>query len=403
MGLEHFDTVLSFAVVMLLLSLQVTILVQVVVAISGLRGWNLSWSLTQLLKQIGPTLNLEGYTTKLSREILKHPALTHTWTLLGRRKATAIRPAELLRVLEDLATNPNSALDTAAKQTVAAALGKTVAGQTPELAEKAGEVVAALATQFPGQAQVVQDAVAQVFQQKKQLEVEVSAWFDTVMDRSTERFILYTRWVTAVIAFALAFFLHVDSIRIFKHLSSSSDVRAKIVQHVDATVRQAGTALTETATPKPLASDAIHAMTEDMEAQSDKDLLTRAPADLATRQAGQDWLKRNFTEPTLTKVLAAYETRFEAATLARLKELGVSLDTVKASIDQTGLQIFPQPIPHWKAYLGDSGLHFLGVVMTGLFLSLGAPFWFNALSQLAKLRPVLAGKVEAPKTEDKAA
>ena len=57
MGLENFDTVLSFAVLMLLLSLQITILVQVVVAISGLRGWNLSWSLTKLLEQIDPKLN----------------------------------------------------------------------------------------------------------------------------------------------------------------------------------------------------------------------------------------------------------------------------------------------------------------------------------------------------------
>ena len=159
MALEHLDTVLSFAVVMLLLSLQITILVQTVVAISGLRGWNLSWSLTQLLKQVGPALNLEGQATKLSREILKHPALTHTWTLLGRRKATAIRPAELLRVVEDLATNRNSALDDKTRQAVAAALGKTVADQTPELAEKAGEVAAELARQFPGQVQAAQDAV----------------------------------------------------------------------------------------------------------------------------------------------------------------------------------------------------------------------------------------------------
>ena len=33
--------------------------------------------------------------------------------------------------------------------------------------------------------------------------------------------------------------------------------------------------------------------------------------------------------------------------------------------------------------------------MTGLFLSPGEPFRYDALSQLANLQPVLAGKVEA--------
>jgi hypothetical protein len=34
------------------------------------------------------------------------------------------------------------------------------------------------------------------------------------------------------------------------------------------------------------------------------------------------------------------------------------------------------------------------MLVAGLFLSLGAPFWFNALKQLANLRPVIAGKVD---------
>jgi len=43
MGLEHFDTVFAFVIVMLLLSLVITMGVQLVVAILGLRGRNLLW------------------------------------------------------------------------------------------------------------------------------------------------------------------------------------------------------------------------------------------------------------------------------------------------------------------------------------------------------------------------
>lgn len=37
--------------------------------------------------------------------------------------------------------------------------------------------------------------------------------------------------------------------------------------------------------------------------------------------------------------------------------------------------------------------------MSALFLSLGAPFWYNALRKMADLRPIVARKVEgeAPK------
>jgi hypothetical protein len=402
MNLQYLDTVMSFAVLMLLLSLQITVLVQMVIAISGLRGWNLSLSLTQLFKQVDNELGLKAYATTLAREILKHPALTHSWSVFGRRKATAIRPAELFRVLDDLAKNPDSALDKTKREVLAAVLGKTRAGETPEVAEKANQAVAELGKLFPGETLAVHDAVARILRKGKRFEEDVSAWFDTIMDRSTDRFVLYTRWITVAIAFVLVVILHIDSIQIFKQLSTSSDVRAKIVQQVDATLRQAGAVMTDTAKPKPLASDAIRAMKEDLADPSAKDLVTRVPGDLTTRQAGQDWLRRNFSDPKLAMVLPAFEKRFEDVTIARVKELGVSLDSVKSNVEQAGLQIIPQPLPGWKTYPGDQGLHLVGVLMSGLFLSLGAPFWFNALRQLANLRPVLAGKMEAGKTDDTA-
>jgi hypothetical protein len=400
MGLEHFDTVLSFAVLMLLLSLQITILVQIVVAASGLRGWNLCWSLTKLLEQIDPELNLKDHAKKLAREILKHPALTHTRTPIGMRKATAIRPDELLRVLKDLALNPTSTLDDGIKQALAAALERTVVGEKPEVVEKAEEVVTAIKDVFPEQKrQALDEAIDRVLQKKKKVEVEIKAWFDSVMDRSTDRFILHTRWVTAVIAFALAFTLHIDSIEIFKQLSSSSEIRTKLIQQMDTTLEQASAVMADTEKPRPLASEAILAMQQDFKDTTDEQRLKDVPPDLVTREAGQSWLRNNFNGPTLTKMLSSYEKRFQEATIDRLKELGVSLDKVKTSADQARLQIISQKL-NLKEYTGeDGGLHFLGVIMSGLFLSLGAPFWFNALRQLANLRPALAGKVEKETTE----
>jgi hypothetical protein len=395
MGLEHLDTVMSFALIMLLLSLQVTILVQAVIALSGLRGWNLGKSLEQLLKQLDPKLNLKDCATRLSQAVLEHPALTHIrgFRSSTQRKATAIRPEELLRVLQDLATNPSSKLDPMTRQRVAAAVQKTVPGETPELAEKAGDLVTELTRLFPGYPEAVEVAVSRALHKKKQIEVEIQTWFDTVMDRATERFILYTRWITAALAFILALGLHIDSIQIFKQLATRSDLRARLVGQVNVILEKTGPMVADVTAQKPLASDAIRAMKEDLKDQADLAILGKVPDNLETRQAGEDWLRKQFPGPRTDKALEVYGKHFDATVAARLERLEASAKEVKADLDQTQLQIVPKSIPSWKYYF-PPGLHLLGVIMTGLFLSLGAPFWYNALSRLANLRPVLAGKVE---------
>ena len=355
MGLEHLDTVMSFALIMLLLSLQVTILVQAMIAVSGLRGWNLSWSLTQLFEQLDPELKLKAHATELSREILKHPALTHVWSLFGRRKATALRLDELFRVLEDLAArkSPGEPHLKASKQGTAgrkpdkaaltaalrAALSKTVVGDTPDLGKRADEIVAALTAIFPGSAQAVQEAVGRALRRKSKVEVEIETWFDTVMDRSTERFILCTRWITAAIAFILALGLHIDSIQIFKQLSIRSDVRARMVQQVDATLDKAGSLVSAAKEPKPLASEAIRAIEEDLKDSKDLEILRTVPGNLVTRRAGEEWLQGRLTGARLTKGLEAYKRRFDEATAEQLGDLKVSFSEVRPSLDQTGLQI----------------------------------------------------------------
>ena len=104
MGLERFDTVMSFVVVMLLLSMLVTIFVQCVVAVSGLRGWNLSAGVQQLIRQVDP--GLAGHARKIADAVLEHPSVAYTTTIGRRRKATAIRQQELIRIMKDLATAP---------------------------------------------------------------------------------------------------------------------------------------------------------------------------------------------------------------------------------------------------------------------------------------------------------
>jgi hypothetical protein len=60
-----------------------------------------------------------------------------------------------------------------------------------------------------------------------------------------------------------------------------------------------------------------------------------------------------------------------------------------AFLAQNGLVSIPAP-EQWRAHWKDVNL--FGVLITSLLLSLGAPFWYNALSQLIQLRSAIAAK-----------
>jgi hypothetical protein len=63
---------------------------------------------------------------------------------------------------------------------------------------------------------------------------------------------------------------------------------------------------------------------------------------------------------------------------------------------QFQFHLVPDPYPHpFYTYSTPSWLHLVGVMISSLLLSLGAPFWFNILKTLTNLRPGLADRERA--------
>ena len=124
--LEKLDTLIAFAVVMLGLSLIIMILTQIISTALGLRGSNLLWGLETLFRQLAPGLEAAGLVPRdLAKEILQHELISDSlfsraenmrlvgpiirflntkpvtrWIMDRWRYATAIRPEELVRVLQ---------------------------------------------------------------------------------------------------------------------------------------------------------------------------------------------------------------------------------------------------------------------------------------------------------------
>lgn len=403
--LEHFDTVLSFAVVMLLLSLLVTTLVQMLIAASGLRGRVLKMGLERLLVQISP--DLKTHATRIADAVLCHPAIRST----AGRHATSIRKEELIQLLNDIARDTSPVLASAgappgtatgkvkanaeAAQAAKSALRSVLSViQDDEFSKAAGELKDQLTKRFPAAEERVTKLAEGLLRQGGQVAAGIGSWFDLVMDRTTERFLLWTRLITVLVALVLSLCLHVDSLSIIRQLAANPELRAKLVQAADVTLKKAEGTFALTAEEKALATATIESVRAGLSNSPPAQLITNVPANLLTREAGRDWLAATLAGSTDREViLADYDKRFETNSLAWLSDLSESARDLDQTLRDPELVIIPSPTPGFDAYLTKPG-HFLGTLMTVFFLSLGAPFWYNALRQLANLRPAVAQKIE---------
>jgi hypothetical protein len=397
--LEHVDTVISFAVVMLLLSLLVTALVQIAVTLLSLRSRVLKKGIVRLLEQVG----LGADAAAIAKAVVCHQAVA-----AGKPCTTALKKEELIQLLSDLAGSPTSPLSSNAKSLLNGVLQATT---LPQMQALAGTIQTDLGKIFttPTEVAQIKRIVDGATKGISNFGASVTAWFDMVMDRTTDEFRRWTRWITIGCAVVLPFVFHVDSLQIFRQLASNPETRAKLVQMTDATLDKAAQVFALAEGSKSMASMAIQQACAKHPEIAAVYELEGVPNGLATRAQGIAWLKVKFREPKdpdhLKVFMAAYDEKFDEYAAAQFQGLAQCAKEVKTSLDDSALTIFELPDTSkdfWADYRGwwKDRMHFWGVLVTAVFLSLGAPFWYNALKQLSNLRPAIAQKVEQASTKE---
>lgn len=405
--LDTLDTVIAFAVIMTVLSLLITLVVQMVSATLSLRGKNLANALALTFQTIDP--NIGKYAHSLAAQILRDPIFSDSlWQQKTRRSldenaqkfiaaqrrlrdarlrrtddpnraeaisratsevnatkaavtiptvapnrekpwgfwtlpwggsmeiATAIRPGEIYRVLQELREmSPEEA---------------QLFNIPKELPEKARELVAALhRLDLPALESRVKlkdiAAVANMFapeQQKAVVETlgsfgatverattqaydRFQRWFGSAQDRAEQWFQIHVRMVTIVAAILVSIFLQLDTVEIYDKLRHEPKLVEALVKTAPGTVQQGAA----------------------VQGQLDADARQKAFADLAT------------------------------------------------NIDSTGFELVPGGwFARWPAEKSWWYNHLFGLVLSAGLLTLGAPFWFNLLKNLMNLRPAVASLVE---------
>jgi hypothetical protein len=242
MTLEHLDTIISFVAIITGVSLIVTTLTQTLSAILGLRGGNLFWGIKTLLVQVDP--KLEPHADAIAQQILHHPLISdstlsdRTLGLFARWKlASAIRKDELIEIVRMLANPAESGGGGTEPWRIA--LRESLDRLLPAKAEKLLVVLPEIQKLFPDDPAKVELVMAQLIPTAERLTAKAGDWFDSVMDRVSQRFAVHTRCWTVIFSVVIAFLLQLDAFKLFSLLSSDAELRARVVASADALTQKA--------------------------------------------------------------------------------------------------------------------------------------------------------------------
>ena len=410
MSLPHLDLAISFVVIQAALSLLVTTLTQMVSHLLGLRGTQLRWGIATLLREIDPKLaerseNREHART-IAERVLHHKLVSDSTIsglplpLTGRwRLANAIRKEELVRILHMLAPEPAPNESTGGAAKTEKPWQKALRGSLDKLTRSGADDIAAampklqeLRAKDAGLADRVLGSMASA---GSETGGAVEKWFDSVMDRVSQRFTLHVHFWTIGFSVVLAFALHLDAFKLFTRLNGDAELRARIVAGADAISQKAQDLLPTSTNASPAAYTA--AMRLLLAAHTNELKSVSPPATLADFEAGRAWLESRLKTAAISPTDPWIE---EYKGLVSQASLRVAAEGFRALLDdKLTLELIPNPypVPFFKGW-SPASAEFWGILASAVLLSLGAPFWFNLLKKLGSLRPVVAGKIKESPT-----
>jgi hypothetical protein len=338
--LKTLDILIGLSVVMLLVSMIVTVLTQFIIGLFQMRGKHLLGGIADLLAQIQPGMPRE-IAEKIAEAVLSHPLVSDVNGKLG----SVIHREELTKLLLELGSGEGPQdLPKDAKDQLVKALAANGAG-TPEEIKQKLQNVRSLALQLelahPELTNAARARIAMLEQASSQLIGKINLWFDQTMDRVSGRFTASTRLVTFVVGLLIALILQLDTGALVSRLSIDESTRKALID--------TATGLTTT----PVASAG------------------------QSNTAGENVPKQSNPVPS------------EAFSFSSPADQRAVRDLMTSNI----IGVPTSWNDWWGRWDWDNALmKIIGILLTAVLLSLGAPFWYNALQNLVKLRSVIASK-----------
>jgi len=347
MTLEHFDTILAFVLIITGVSLLVTALNQAVSALLGLRGSHLRWGLKTLLTNLDP--NLQVHAKEIAEQVLHHPLISDSafsrfkmrW--MSRWKlANAVRKEELVEILRLLAKPPSGQPANAAGPAWAVALDHALAKPDPLVEDEMARVVTEVQKLFPNDAAKAKRLLAPLVDSAAQLPARVDQWFDSVMDRSSQRFALHMRIWTVVFSVVMAFALQLDAFSLFSRLSTDAQLRAQVIASAGTLTGKAEELLVASTNAPPV----VYGLAmKQLVAEHTNDFKgVEVPLGFKTLAEAQAWLAAELKKAKLSDPENQWGQRYEAMIpQAKLRAATENLNSLLTN--KLIFQFVPQPYP----------------------------------------------------------
>jgi len=426
--LKSFDVIIAFVTIVTICSLFVMIAVQMVSAALSLRGKNMANALSQTFQTVAPELKEKAH--QLAQAILSDPLLSDSmwkdkhfdstcdsakkkqWSawlpsFSAVKLATAIRPEEVLAALKKLAnlqapTAVANAWDAQQKTLSDAAIQLLGAIGLPDAVAK--DKMSAILTIVDtvgddglknALTNAVGDASGKVVSVIHTVEDRLTNWLNAAQDRAQHWFQTQTRNITIAASIVLALVCQIDAVELFQFVSTDANARKALVDASAKIVAESGDALDDQGgLPARVAAawnqshaDALIAVNpawkevDEVQAEVEKKIREIAPNDTAKVQAG----------------LNAYATLETATVKAYFAAKVDGLKQLQSTLGATGFELFPSGGRRWNpqgtgcpVFEWAYWKHLPGMLLFAGLLSLGAPYWFNLLKNMASLRPALA-------------
>ncbi|HTP66270.1 MAG TPA: hypothetical protein VMJ66_12840 [Geobacteraceae bacterium] len=435
--LDSLDTLISFALIMLIVSLLITIVVQMASSALNLRGMNLANGLAETLETIMP--GTQESAREFADYVLQSPLISDSsskWFPVFWRRATAVRPDELFDAIHRIAIGRLSSpeqiriyaqnllaalgIDKKTLEDAAAALGsagRTVDGivskandalryvPSSDLRQELKTALTGVTTQLQAYANKEADRIGQAAVSAAATVDDAYGkfryWSNIGQERVQQWFAMHTRFLTVFFAVLFAFWLQLDTVEIYKLVSTNRAVRDKLVAQASTVASQADKILGDSGS---VLEEALETLTAK---QTDNDMI-----DALKSVAVEESDTRGSVGEKVNKAIAAtpgkgrklvgdWDSVVNETVKNRLGKQAGDFASVKSDLDHSGFELIPSGNswrwgPEWKSNMSH---HLAGILFSAALLSLGAPFWYNILKSLTSLRSTVAQNISDEKKQ----
>lgn len=438
MDLQYLDTIFGFVVILLAVSLLISILTQIISSVLALRGRNLMWGVSTLLKTAEPKLEKAE---EVAKEVLTHSALSdsifsenhkgawfswlaerfclpkehntsqgqeqkkeqgHIYLWIAKwlsnwKLAAVVSPESLARCLRKVADGKlkNKSFESMTDEEKANAVGDEKDGVLirellnavdPDAARKAQAVKIVLKDLAPKYAVQVDKIVQQLGTSVSESVGKLDAWFNIIMKRTAQRFAMHTRIWTIVFAIIVSLLANLDAFKIWNQLWTTPILRANIVKIAPDLLKEASSILSDQSSTAQVPAltvsspKVLHDAMENLVGKYKQDMTDIGTIpNFSSLDEAVKWLRTHLKSDESSQERRIAEYKFLLA------------DTIRQQLEGTGFHLIPRPV---SLVSFDGLMNILGVLIFVGFLSLGAPFWYNVLKNLANLRSMISIRQE---------